>query len=277
MLLRKKYKIFITYVALIAVSILGIFPIYWMVILSIRRYDMPHMPTIEFIPSSFTLKHYKYVFANALFWRYFANSIIVSIGVIFIAVIISAFSGYALSRFKFLGKQLFSLSLLFSQSLPPILLAIPLARILGSLKLVNTYPGLIIAHMTFALPFCVWMLRGYFKNIPRELEEAAMIDGCQRFQLLWRIVLPLALPGIVAVALFAFILSWQDYLFGLILMTSEEMKTLTVGGASFYGVRELNWGNMMAFTTLAALPALIFFLFLQKFLVQGLTAGAIKG
>jgi ABC-type glycerol-3-phosphate transport system permease component len=161
--------------------------------------------------------------------------------------------------------------------IPGVFLLLPLYLILKSLFLTNTHLGLILTHLTFALPFSIWMMKGYFDSLPVDMEESALVDGCSRVGAVVRIAMPLAAPGVAATALYCFVLSWQEYLFAVTIMASEEMRTLPVGVAAFMSWATLEWGPIMAFVTLMTIPTMIFFAYLQKFLIQGLTAGAIKG
>ncbi|MGQ9779575.1 MAG: carbohydrate ABC transporter permease, partial [Bacillota bacterium] len=194
-----------------------------------------------------------------------------------IQVILSTFAAYGLARFKFRGRNFFSMGLLVTQMFPPVLLIIPIYLIMINLRLVNTYAALVITYCTFAVPFSTWMLYGYFETLPAELEEAALVDGCSRLGTLFRIIIPLAAPGIAAVALFSFILSWQEYMFALTLTRTAEMRTLPVGISMLVGFREVLWGQLMAGSVIVTVPVVVLFVYFQKYLIKGLTMGAIKG
>ena len=264
---------------LIVFFVLGVylFPIYWMFITSLRSISEIYSPTVSLFPRTIVLDNFIYILTNFRFFSYLKNSFIVSITTTFFAVLISLFTAYALSRFKFRGRTLLSTLLLVSQMLPPVLLLIPLFIILKKLGLISTHLGLTLTYITFILPFASWLLRGYFRTIPVDLENAALIDGCNRLQILFKILLPLSAPGVVAVACLCFVMSWQEYLYALTIMATERMITLPVGATLFMSQDEIMWGEAMAFSVLISLPVLIVFLFFQRYLVGGLTAGAVKG
>ncbi len=265
-----------TYIGLIAVSVLILFPVYWMIICSLQG---PRLSEIRFtIPfDKITFESYFKVFEDMPFLTWYKNSILVSSLTTVFSLLIAVFGAYALSRFKFRGKKLFSVSVLATQLFPGVLLAIPMFVLFSRLSLLNTYHGLIISYITKALPFSLWMLWGYFDTIPEELEEAAMVDGLGRVATIFRVIIPLAAPGLTAVALFAFVLSWEEFLYALLIMGPDSMVTLTVGAARLVGNQSVLWGEIMAYSVMMTIPTAIFFVFLQKYLVQGLTAGSVKG
>jgi ABC-type glycerol-3-phosphate transport system permease component len=190
---------------------------------------------------------------------------------------LGALGGYALSRFRFKGSEGAGYLILVTQMLPTTLTVIPIYLIFKSLALLDTRTGLVIAYTTFALPYCLWMMKGFFDTIPRDIEEAAQMDGCSRVSSLFRVVLPLSIPGLVATSLFAFILAWDEYLFGITLLRSAETRTIAVGIATFIGEYGTPWDLIMTTSVIATIPVLLMFLFLQRYLLQGLTAGAVKG
>jgi ABC-type glycerol-3-phosphate transport system permease component len=193
------------------------------------------------------------------------------------ALVVATLCGYGISRFKFQGRGFFSALLIIVQMFPSMLLMIPMYIVMLKLGLLNTHMSMIIAYTTFAMPFCSWMVKGYFDTIPVSMEEAARIDGCSRLGILIRIIIPLSAPGIVTVGMFAFILSWQEYLYALTFARTEVMRTLTVGISLMQGQHgSVNWGEIMAGSLIACLPGLILFTYLEKYLVQGFTMGAIK-
>jgi ABC-type glycerol-3-phosphate transport system permease component len=230
----------------------------------------------ELIPSHPTLENYYWLFTQRLFLRYYANTLIVTLSSTLFSVILSCLAGYGISRIRFRGRNFFSLYLFISQMLPSILILIPLFYILRLFNLVNTYIGLICAYITFSLPFCSWMLKGYFDTIPPDLEESAMVDGCGRVGAFYRIVLPLSAPGLASVTIWSFLLAWQEYLFAMAIMMDEEMKTLTAGMSTLVYVEYMSWGKLMAYCTAFTVPVFILFIFIQRYLVAGLTLGAVK-
>jgi multiple sugar transport system permease protein len=194
-----------------------------------------------------------------------------------VATSISAFAGYSLARFQFPGRGLFGVFILVTQMLPGIAVIIPLFIWFKQFQLIDTYWALLIAYNAFAIPFSTWMLRGFFASIPRELEEAALIDGASLFGAFVRIIVPLSLPGLLATGIFAFILSWHEFLFAVTFTNSADIRTLTVGIAAMRGKDVIDWGLLNAGVVITTIPVAVLFAFVQRYLVQGLTAGAVKG
>jgi ABC-type glycerol-3-phosphate transport system permease component len=181
-----------------------------------------------------------------------------------------------MSRFEFRGKGSFLTFLLMTQMFPSIMLLIPFYKIMQSAHLVNTHAALILTYISFTIPFCSWMMTGYFKSIPKELDEAASIDGLSKFRTFAQVVLPLAVPGVVATAIFSFITGWNEYMFALVLTQSEDMKTVPVGIGQLIGQYKILWNDMMAASLYAVIPLVVLFVFLQRYLISGMTAGAVK-
>ena len=194
-----------------------------------------------------------------------------------IDVVFSCLGAYSLARFRYRGRHLIMVSVLSAYCIPPIMLMIPLYRIISGMGLNSTYAGVVIGHMTITLPFCVWLLIPFFKKIPREMEEAALVDGASNLKIFLLIMLPLCAPGILSTGIMAFILSWNEYLLSSVLVSSDKMKTLTVGLANYISSTEIDWGTIMALGTATTIPIIILFSAIQKYFVEGLTAGAVKG
>lgn len=273
---RKVGQIYL-YISVAVMVALVAFPLFWMIGSSFKPktelYDFP--PT--FFPTTFTLDNYVELLTATSFLTYFKNSLIVAGGSTLLSMLIGSFGGYALSRFRFPGFGLFARMTLLAYMLPSIMLVIPLYVIIGELGLVNTLQGLIITNVTFTLPFTLWLLRSYFATIPVELEEAAMIDGCTRFQALWKLILPLALPGIVATSIFAFTHSWNEFLYSLVFIQSDSLRTLPPGMGTFIKMDTVyQWGVLMAASVLITVPVLLFYMVVQRNLVVGLTEGGVK-
>ena len=229
------------------------------------------------LPSKLYLGNYIQNLAHTSFIRNFANSIAVTAVTVVLCIVITTLSGYAMSRFNFKMKNILILWLLASQAFPGILMIVGLFSLLNKYSLQNNILGLIILYTTFTIPFCSWLLKGYFDEIPQALEEAAMIDGCTRFQAMYKIIIPMAVPGIIAVGTFAFLLSWNEFFFALVLMRDNANYTLPVFLSRFLGTGgAVEWGPLSAGALLTALPPIILFLFSQKYLISGLTKGAIK-
>jgi multiple sugar transport system permease protein len=265
--------------SLIAMTIAIIcFPLYWMIISSVKQYGDLFSRKFDLLPSEdFTLKNYLELLQKTLFARYFINSLIVATLATAGSVLVAVLAGFGVTRFDFPGRKLIASSVLFTYMFPPILLSIPLFVMLKNAGLVNSLFGLALAHVSFTLPLAMWLAIIFFEAIPIDLDEAAMIDGAGRLRTLWEIILPIATPGIVAISVFSFILSWNDYLFALVLIVDETKKTLPVGVAGFVEATSVEWGLLMAGGVLITLPVLIGFSIAQRWLIQGLGAGAVKG
>ena len=231
----------------------------------------------KWLPRKFSFRNYWEIWNRGYFKTYFVNSLLVSFATMGISLIVAMFAGYGISRFRFRGRTFFSVTLIVVQMFPSMLLLIPMYLIMSKMGLLDTHLSMVIAYTTFAMPFCTWMIKGYFDTIPVSLEEAARIDGCGSLRILFQIIMPLAAPGIVTVAMFAFILSWQEYMYALTFARTEGMRTITVGIALMQGQHgSVNWGQIMAGSVLACIPGLTLFTYLEKYLVQGFTMGAIK-
>lgn len=265
-----------TYLTVTTASVLFSFPLLWMLSISFKGESEYFLTPPTLMPVHPTLHNYARLLQETNFPQYLWNSIVVATATVLFSLAIATLGAYALTRFSFLARPIFASAILFIYMFPPILIGLPLFVIFAQLKLTNSFVGLILAHTTFALPFLLWMLRDFFLAIPREVEEAALVDGCSRARTLWSVVLPLARPGLIAAGIFAFILSWNDYIYALILMTSESRKTITVGISLFVESTTIEPGLMMAGGVLITAPVLVLFIFVQRYLVQGLAAGAIK-
>jgi multiple sugar transport system permease protein len=251
-------------------------PFAWMVMSSVKTAEEVTRVPIGYLPEHATLDNYAVLLAVSSFPRQFMNSALVSIVTAILSVALAAFAGYGLSRFRFAGAGLIETFVLVTQMFPGVLLIVPYSVIISQLGLFNTYPALIIAYTSFALPFSTWMLKGFFESIPRELDEAAMVDGCSRLRAFVAVIVPVSLPGIVATIIFSFILAWNEFLFALVLTRTESMYPVTVGIASFVGQYWISCEMIMAASVVATVPTVILYMLLEKYLVQGLTAGAVK-
>ncbi|CEJ13736.1 Inner membrane ABC transporter permease protein YcjP [bacterium YEK0313] len=262
--------------AAVVISVYSAFPIYWMVVSSLRE-PTSLLHRISLAPGPFTLEYYSNLLELTDYPAHFVNSVIVAVVTVVATMIFSIMIAYAVTRHRIRGKKLIVGAMLYAYMFPPLLIAIPMFAIFAKLGLSDSLTGLIASHLTLTLPLGVWFLWGFFKNMPFELEEAAMVDGCTRLGAFLRVVLPLSLPGLITVAIFSFLLSWTDYTFALIMIGSDANKTLPVGLASMVGSFDLRWGEIMAGSTLIALPLFGAFALLSQYFIQGLGAGAVKG
>jgi ABC-type glycerol-3-phosphate transport system permease component len=229
------------------------------------------------LPQNPTLSQFSYVLGQTDFPRWLRNSLQVAVATTLLALAVGSLGGYAMSRWRFRGRGLYGNTLLIVQMFPGVMLGIPLFLLLDDYGLIDTHWALLVTYLTFALAFSVWMLKGYFDGIPREIEEAALIDGANRMQVLWHVVLRLAAPGLVTVAVFTFLLAWNEFFFAYLFLVSPEKMTLTLGLFTFIRQYTTEWGYIMAAGVLTCLPALVFFFLLQRALTRGLIAGAMKG
>ena len=264
------------YVAALVIAVYSAFPIYWMVVSSLRE-PTELLTNVSLIPNVLSLESYRNLLELTDYPRHFLNSVVVAVVAVLVTMVFSVMIAYAVTRQRIRGKKVIVGAMLYAYMFPPLLIAIPIFTIFARLGLGDTLTGLIASHLTLTLPLGVWFLWGFFKSMPFELEEAAMVDGCTRLGAFLRVVLPLALPGLITVAIFSFLLSWTDYTFALVMIGSDANKTLPVGLASMVGSFDLRWGEIMAGSTLIALPLFAAFALMSQYFIQGLGAGAVKG
>jgi N,N'-diacetylchitobiose transport system permease protein len=262
----------------IALIVVLAFPVYWMISSAFKSNAQIYSFTPTWFPTHPTLQHFTTAIDRPYFWTDVKNAAIVVLVTVAISLVLAFFAAVALAKYRFTGFKLFLVILIGIQMLPQVGLVIPLYVVLARYHQINKLSGLILVYVTFALPFCIWMMRGFVLGIPKELEEAAMVDGSTRIGAFVRILLPLVAPGLVATAVFAFITSWNEYLFARTLLANGQTQTITVWLSYFYGgARAVDWGALMAASTLIAIPVVIFFLIVQRKIAFGLTAGAVKG
>jgi N,N'-diacetylchitobiose transport system permease protein len=274
---RRITRVFVN-AAGVLVTVVALFPVYWMVLTSFRRNVDIHSLTPSFLPTNATLNNYRTVFERDFFWTAMRNSALVTMTVVFLALAVGFLAALALSRFRFRGRAAFIVAVIAIQMVPAEALIISLFQVLDGRDLTNRIIGLSLTYLIFVLPFTIWTLRGFVSGVPLELEEAARVDGASRFGAFMRVTLPLVAPGLVATGIFAFILAWNEFIFALVIMNRPETQTAPVWLQAFNeGARGTNWGGVMAGSTLLALPVVIFFLIVQRKVTAGLTAGAVKG
>lgn len=274
---RRRAGMLLRLVLLAPIMIFVLFPFYWVIVTSFKTTPQISERSSIFWPDPATIEQFTSLIQRTPFLTWFGNSIIVAAASTVISVAFAALAAYALSRLKFLGAGLLTSALLITYLLPGTLIFIPLYQILTNLGLINTYGAMIATYPTFLLPFATWVLMGYFRSIPVELEEAAMIDGANRLYAFWRITLPLAAPAVLSVTLFAFTNAWNEFLFAFVFITSESLRTLPIGLQSMVVGDILPWGQLMAASLLTAIPVAVLYTFAQRFLVEGLTVGGVKG
>ncbi|MGI6150040.1 MAG: carbohydrate ABC transporter permease [Firmicutes bacterium] len=261
---------------LILVSAFALLPLLWMLSTSLKP-ETEVYTNLSIIPRQLDFSSYAHVWGQTEFPLWFRNSAVIALSSTTLALVIGCLAAYSLSRFRYPGRTLFGQILLIVQMFPSILLVIPMFLIMSKVNLLDRLSGLIITYLAFGLPTATWMLKGYFDTIPKELEEAAMIDGCSTLSAFRRVILPISGPGITSVAIFTLLLAWNEFLYAFIFLKSSKNFTLTLGLVSFMNQFTNEWDNLMTASTLITVPVLFFFLLLQKYLTRGLIAGATKG
>jgi N,N'-diacetylchitobiose transport system permease protein len=262
----------------IALFAVMVFPVFWMVSTAFKSNDQIYSFNPVWFPRHPTVHHFSAAVNRQYFWTDVKNSVIVVVITVALALALSFFAAVALGKYRFTGRKLFIVLVIGIQMLPQAGLIIPLYVVLARHNEVNKLSGVILVYLTFALPFCVWTLRGFILGIPKDLEEAAMVDGSSRLGAFVRILLPLVAPGLVATSVFAFITSWNEFIFANTLLHEGRTQTITVWLSYLYGGnRFVDWGEIMAASTLISIPVVIFFLLVQRRIAFGLTAGAVKG
>lgn len=266
-----------SYTILVIAALIAIFPVFWIFSTSLKPAAEVLSPEVSILPKTFTGENYTQVLAGGTFWGWMFNSVFVALCTTLIGIALAATTAYSVSRFAFWGKKTVLFAFLVAQMFPGAILIVPLYNIMKDLGLLNTFTGLIIAYSTLSLPFCVWMLKGFFDAIPMSLEEAAMIDGMSAFGTFFRIILPLSLPGLAVTGFFSFITAWNEFMFALTFMTGENHYTLPVGLRTYVFEFNTAWHLMAAGAIIVTIPVLVVFLVAQRFLISGLTAGGVKG
>jgi multiple sugar transport system permease protein len=269
----------VAHAGLLPLLFFALFPFYFMLITSLKGdaelYDLKANPFL--IRQGIVLEHYSFLLRETLFSRWLLNSLLVSVVATVIAVVIGTIAAYALARLRFRGAESFGLAVFITYLVPPSLLFLPLSQMVNALGLTDSIAALMVTYPTFLVPFCTWLLMGYFRTIPKEIEECALVDGCNRLQALVRIVIPVAAPGLVCALLFAFTLSWNEFIYALTFISAADQKTITVGvtndlirGDIYY------WGSLMAGAVVGSVPIVIIYVMFLDYYVSGLTAGAVK-
>ena len=275
-LARRRFTRLAFYALVLASLVPIVFPILWMFLSALKPLNELVTVPPSWLPRHATLEHFRELMALTNFPIYMWNSTVAACLTAGITVSVATLGAYSLTRFRYRGRQMLATFTLLSYMFPPILLAIPLFVVISRLGMADSLISLALAHISFALPFCLWLMWGYMKSVPVALEEAAMIDGASRMVAFVRVVIPMSLPGIIAIGVLSFLVSWNDYLYALILLTSEGKKTLSLGVSTFIGPMAVEWGLINAAGVVITLPVILFFGLVQQFLVQGFGAGAVK-
>jgi multiple sugar transport system permease protein len=263
--------------ALVVMLLWTIIPFYWMIATSLKHDKEIYGYEATLIPQKPTMANYATVFRETPYLLYLRNSVAVAVGSTVLSMIIAVLGAYAIARLNFPGRAMLARGLVFTYLVPTSLLFIPMFALMSVLRLTDSLHGLMIAYLGFDVPFCTWLLMGYFRSVPVELEEAARVDGCNRVGALVRIVLPMSLPALVVVTFFSFTHAWNEFLYAYVFTSTTEARTVTTGLVNFMSQDVFFWGPLMASTVMSALPPVLMFLVFQRWVVKGLTLGGVKG
>ena len=274
---KNRLVLLLGYVVLITGCLCVLLPLSWMVITSLKSMtDITLSKGLKLFPSGPTLENFANIWKEYPIATYIKNSIIAVGGSTIFGVICAALCGYGLSRYEFRGKALLLSFLLVTQMFPAVMKIIPYYKILVSLHLNNTRTGLLVVYASFGIPFCTWMMYGYFRSIPTGLDEAARVDGSSAFYTFYKIILPIALPGLVATVIYAFLQNWNEYMFASVLMSADEKKTITYAISTMADAYKIQGNYLMCAAMISSVPTLAVFTVMQKYLIAGMTAGAVK-
>ncbi|MBU4335416.1 MAG: carbohydrate ABC transporter permease [Actinobacteria bacterium] len=251
-------------------------PVLWMASNSFKKNTEIFALPPQLVTSGFSFDAYTAILTDPVKVRFFINSYVVALSVTVLTLVVAILAAYAFSRWEFRFKHALNVVIISVQAVPPITLLIPYFGLVVTLKMYNTYQGLILTYMVFTLPYAIIMMTGYFNTLPRELDEAVKVDGAGAFQALWRVLVPIAVPGIVSVGIYTFMIAWNEYLFALTLTKTEDMRTVPIGIQLLMGQHSYEWSEMMAMSILGCIPVLLLFLFFQRYFIGGMTAGAVK-
>jgi len=265
------------YAAGAVLLLVGAFPLLWMLSTALKPSGEIFATPPTLVPAHPTATNFTRLMAETNFLVFFQNSLAVSLTTVLLTLTVSAMGAYGLTRYTFAGRETVAGLILLTYMFAPIMIIIPFYILVKQLGIANTRLALVLSYTTFCLPFCLWLLRAFFQSIPLELEEAALVDGAHRGKAVWYVVLPLALPGLIAAGIFTFILAWNDFLFALVLITSDELKTLPVGVNDLFNATIVDWGMIMAAGVMITVPTVAFFVAIQRYLIQGWGAGGVKG
>lgn len=274
---RNRWSSVWRHLLLVIVTLATIYPVLQVVGISLRPDDRLYSTSLSLIPENATLKAYDTILFRKDFFTWLRNSLVVSVSVTLLSIVLAATAAYGFARFRFTGQRAGLMTFLVTQMFPATMLLLPTYVLMARLRLINTPLGLIIAYAATALPFCVWTMKGFYETIPRELEEAALIDGLTPFGAFIRIVLPLSTPALAITALFSFMAGWSEYIVARVVISSKGLYTLPLGLADLAGTFQTEWANYAAGSLLVCLPVVVLFILLNRYLVSGLTLGGVKG
>lgn len=263
------------YAAAALVLLVTLFPLYYMLVSSVRQ-PVALFARPSLLPLPFTTEQYAQLFSLTNFPVYFRNSLVVAVATAVVTALVGVPLAYAVVRYRVWGAQLLIRLMLVAYMLPALLLAIPLFTLLVRLGLDDTLTSLVVAHLTITLPLAVWLMYGFFRTVPASVEEAALVEGASRAQAFWHVAVPMAFPGVLTVTIFSFILSWTDYVYALVLTSSDSTKVVSLGLAAMYGAYDLRWGELMAGSAVISIPMLVLFALVTRHFIRGLTMGAVR-
>ncbi|GLC79543.1 carbohydrate ABC transporter permease [Lacrimispora brassicae] len=273
---KKRNSLAATYAALVFMASFIVVPVLWMISTAFKTEPQTYYPQPKWIPDPFSLDSFRKFFNTYNFGRMTLNSLVVCLSAMVICVAFACLAGYGVTRFRFKGRKQLMSFLLITQMFPGVMLVVPFYAVLSKYHLVNSLLGLVIVYAATNIAFSTWMIVSYFKTIPLELDEAARVDGASSFRIFWNIILPLIVPGIAAVAMFVLFNGWNEYMFSSVLVSKDELKTLTVGIISLNSQYQIKWNDLMAASSISSLPLVILFVSFQKYFIAGMTGGAVK-
>lgn len=273
---KRRLEDILSYVVLIILAAAIVIPILWMVSTAFKTEAQTYSPKPQWIPSPFTLDSFRKFFTTYNFGRMTVNSLVTCIFAMIICIACASLAGYGVTRFQFKGKKQLMNFLLVTQMFPSVMLVVPFYAVLSRYHMTNRLLGLIIVYAATNVAFSTWMLVSYFKTVPVELDEAARVDGASSFRIFWNIILPLIVPGIAAVAMFVLFSGWNEYMYSSVLISNDQLKTLTVGIISLNSQYQIKWNDLMAASTVSSLPLVVMFVCFQRYFIAGMTGGAVK-
>lgn len=273
---KERINKILTYVILIVLAAFIVIPVLWMISTAFKTEPQTYYPQPKWLPNPFSVESFHKFFNTYNFGRMTVNSLVVCLASMVICVACACLAGYGVTRFKFKGKKSLMSFLLITQMFPSVMLVVPFYAVLSRYHLTNSLLGLVVVYSATNVAFSTWMIVSYFKTIPIELDEAARVDGASSFRIFWNIILPLIVPGIAAVAMFVLFNGWNEYMFSSVLVSKDDLKTLTVGIISLNSQYQIKWNDLMAASTISSLPLVVLFVCFQKYFIAGMTGGAVK-